>query len=189
MLMSLLLSLAVIPFGQHTYLVNLNVGILYFVAVSSISTIAIFMAGWSSGNRYAIIGAMRGVAMLISYEIPLVISLVGVVLIAGSMSLVDVVEAQQIPFILVQPLGALLFLLGVSAELNRTPFDIMEAESEIIAGYHTEYSGIKFGLIQAAEMAGVLAASGVMATLFLGGWTGPFMSSTLGPLWLSLIHI
>ena len=183
MLMSLLLSLAVIPFGQHTYLVNINVGILYFVAVSSISTIAIFMAGWSSGNRYAIIGAMRGVAMLISYEIPLVVSLVGVVLIAGSMSLVDVVEAQQIPFILVQPLGALLFLLGVSAELNRTPFDIMEAESEIVAGYHTEYSGIKFGLIQAAEMAGVLAASGVMATLFLGGWKGPFMSSTLGPLW------
>lgn len=186
MLMSLLLSLAVIPFAYNTYLADLNVAILYFVAVGSLSTIAIFMAGWSSGNKYAIFGAMRSVAMLISYEVPLVMSLVGVVLIAGSMSMVDVVEAQHVPFILVQPLGALIFLLGISAELNRTPFDIMEAESEIIAGYHTEYSGIKFGLIQAAEMAGVLAASGVLATLFLGGWTGPVFSSQLGAVWFLL---
>ena len=186
MLMSLLMSLAVIPFARNTYLANLNIGVLYFVAVGSISTIGIFMAGWSSGNRYAIFGAMRGVAMLISYEVPLVISLVGVVLIAGSMSLVSVVEAQTVPFILVQPLGAFIFMMGISAELNRTPFDIMEAESEIIAGYHTEYSGIKFALIQAAEMAGVLAASAMLATLFLGGWSGPFMSSQLGALWFLL---
>ena len=186
MLMSLLLSLAVIPFARNTYLANLNIGVLYFVAVGSISTLGIFMAGWSSGNRYAIFGAMRGVAMLISYEIPLVISLVGVVLIAGSMSLVSVVEAQTLPFILVQPLGAFIFMVGISAELNRTPFDIMEAESEIVAGYHTEYSGIKFGLIQAAEMAGVLAASAMMATLFLGGWSGPFLSSQLGAMWFLL---
>ena len=183
MLMSLLLSLAVVPFARNTYLANLNIGVLYIVAVGSISTIAIFMAGWSSGNRYAMFGAMRGVAMLISYEVPLVISLVGVVLIAGSMSLVDVVEAQTLPFILVQPLGALLFMIGISAELNRTPFDIMEAESEIIAGYHTEYSGVKFALIQAAEFAGVLAASAFMATIFLGGWSGPFLSGQLGALW------
>jgi NADH-quinone oxidoreductase subunit H len=124
--------------------------------------------------------------MLISYEIPLLMSLVGVVLIAGSMSLVSVVEAQTIPFILVQPLGALIFMVGISAELNRTPFDILEAESEIVAGYHTEYSGIKFALIQAAEFAGVLAASGVMATLFLGGWSGPFLSAQLGALWFLL---
>ena len=154
MLMALLLSLAVMPFARNTYLVNLNVGILYIIAVSSMSTIAIFMAGWSSANKYAMFGAMRGVAMLISYEIPLVLSLVGVVLIVGSMSLVSVVEAQTVPFLLVQPLGALVFMLGISAELNRTPFDILEAESEIVAGYHTEYSGIKFALIQAAEMAG-----------------------------------
>ena len=183
MLMALLLSLAVLPFARNTYLVNLNIGILYIVAVSSMSTIAIFMAGWASANKYAMFGAMRGVAMLISYEIPLVLSLVGVVLIVGSMSLVSVVEAQSIPFILVQPLGALVFMLGISAELNRTPFDILEAESEIIAGYHTEYSGIKFALIQAAEMAGVLAASGFLATIFLGGWSGPFLSSQLGALW------
>ena len=183
MLMALLLSLAVLPFARNTYLVNLNIGILYIIAVSSMSTIAIFMAGWASANKYAMFGAMRGVAMLISYEIPLVLSLVGVVLIVGSMSLVSVVEAQSIPFILVQPLGALVFMLGISAELNRTPFDILEAESEIIAGYHTEYSGIKFALIQAAEMAGVLAASGFLATIFLGGWSGPFLSSQLGALW------
>ena len=186
MLMSLLLSLAVVPFARNTYLANLNIGVLYIVGVGSISTIAIFMAGWSSGNRYAIFGAMRGVAMLISYEIPLVVSLVGVVLIAGSMSLVDVVEAQTLPFILVQPLGAFLFMMGISAELNRTPFDIMEAESEIIAGYHTEYSGVKFALIQAAEFAGVLAASAFMATIFLGGWSGPFLSGQLGALWFLL---
>ncbi|MQF69655.1 NADH-quinone oxidoreductase subunit NuoH [SAR202 cluster bacterium AD-804-J14_MRT_500m] len=186
MLMSLLLSLAVIPFGRNTYLVNLNIGILYFVAVGSISTIAIFMAGWSSGNRYAMFGAMRGVAMLISYEIPLVLSLAGVVLIAGSMSVVSVVEVQTLPLIVVQPLGAFLFFMGISAELNRTPFDIMEAESEIIAGYHTEYSGIKFALIQAAEMAGVLAASAMLATLFLGGWSGPFLSGELGSVWFLL---
>lgn len=183
MLMALLLSLAVMPFARNTYLVNLNVGILYIVAVSSMSTIAIFMAGWSSANKYAMFGAMRGVAMLISYEIPLVLSLVGVVLIVGSMSLVSVVEAQTVPFLLVQPLGALVFMLGISAELNRTPFDILEAESEIIAGYHTEYSGIKFALIQAAEMAGVLAASGFLATIFLGGWSGPFWSGQLGAFW------
>ena len=186
MLMSLLLSLAVVPFARNTYLADLNIGVLYIVGVGSISTIAIFMAGWSSGNKYAIFGAMRGVAMLISYEIPLVVSLVGVVLIAGSMSLVDVVEAQTLPFILVQPLGAFLFMMGISAELNRTPFDIMEAESEIIAGYHTEYSGVKFALIQAAEFAGVLAASAFMATIFLGGWSGPFLSGELGALWFLL---
>ena len=113
----------------------------------------------------------------------MVLSLVGVVLIVGSMSLVSVVEAQTVPFLLVQPLGALVFMLGISAELNRTPFDILEAESEIVAGYHTEYSGIKFALIQAAEMAGVLAASGFLATIFMGGWSGPFWSGQLGAFW------
>lgn len=186
MVMALLLSLAVLPLAKNTYLVNLNIGILYIVAVSSMTTIAIFMAGWASANKYALFGAMRGVAMLISYEIPLILSLVGIVLIAGSMSLVSIVEAQKLPFIMVQPLGALVFMMGISAELNRTPFDILEAESEIIAGYHTEYSGIKFALIQAAEMAGVLAASGFLATLFLGGWSGPFLSTQLGAFWFLL---
>jgi NADH-quinone oxidoreductase subunit H len=186
MLASLLLSLAVIPFARNTYLADLNIAVLYFIAVGTLSTLGVFMAGWSSGNKYAVFGAMRGVAMLISYEVPLIFSLVGVVLLAGSMSMVSVVEAQLIPFILVQPLGMLIFMLGISAELNRTPFDILEAESEIIAGYHTEYSGIKFALMQAAEMAGVLAASAVLSTLFLGGWSGPFLSGELGAMWFLL---
>lgn len=183
MVVPLIMILAVVPFARNTFLADLNVGVLYVVAVTSISTLGIFMAGWSSGNRYAMFGAMRGVAMLISYEIPTVLSLVGVVLIAGSMSLIDVVNAQTIPFLLVQPLGIIVFFLGISAELNRTPFDTVEAESEIVAGYHTEYSGIKFALIQMAEFGGVLAASAVIATLFLGGWSGPFLSGQLGALW------
>ena len=183
MMVPVLLGLAVVPFARNTFLVDLNVGVLYVLAVTSVGSLGVFMAGWASGNRYALFGAMRGVAMLISYEIPVVLSLVGVVLLAGSMSLVDVVEAQGIPFILVQPLGVMVFMLGVSAELNRTPFDIAEAESELVAGFHTEYSGTKFALIQAAEFGGVLAAAAVMATLFLGGWSGPFLSGQLGALW------
>ena len=186
MVMPLILVLAVIPFARNTALADLNVGVLYIVAVTSVTTLGIFMAGWSSGNRYAMFGAMRGVAMLISYEIPTVLSLVGVVLISGSMSLIDVVGAQTLPFVLVQPLGIFVFLLGVSAELNRTPFDIVEAESELTAGYHTEYSGIKFALIQMAEFGGVIAASGIIATLFFGGWSGPFLSGQLGALWFLL---
>ncbi len=186
MVVPLILMLAVIPIAKNTFLADLNVGVLYILAVTSVTTLGIFMAGWSSGNRYAMFGAMRGVAMLISYEIPAVLSLVGVVLIAGSMQMTQVVEAQWLPFILVQPLGVLVFLLGVSAELNRTPFDIVEAESELTAGFHTEYSGTKFLLIQTAEFGGVLAASAVMATLFLGGWSGPFLSGQIGAVWFLL---
>ena len=186
MVMPLILIVAVVPFAENTSLADLNIGVLYVVAVTSVSTLGIFMAGWSSGNRYAMFGAMRGVAMLISYEIPTVLSLVGVVLIAGSMNMTAVVGAQTVPFIVVQPLGVFVFLLGISAELNRTPFDIVEAESELTAGYHTEYSGVKFALIQMAEFGGVIAAGAVAATLFLGGWHGPFLSSQLGALWFLL---
>ena len=186
MVMPLILVLAVVPFAKNTYLADLNIAVLYIIAVPSITTIAIFMAGWASGNRYALFGAMRGVAMLISYEVPAVLALVGVVLIAGSMSMTDIVNGQSIPFLLVQPLGAFLFLVGISAELNRTPFDIVEAESELVAGFHTEYGGIKFALIQLAEFGAVLTTSGIMATLFLGGWSGPFLSGQLGALWFLL---
>ena len=186
MVMPLILMLAVIPFARNTSLADLNIGVLYIIAITSVTTLGIFMAGWSSGNRFAMFGAMRGVAMLISYEVPTVLSLVGVVLLAGSMQMTEVVNAQTLPFIIVQPLGMVVFLLGISAELNRTPFDIVEAESELTAGYHTEYSGTKFLLIQAAEFGGVIAASGVMATLFLGGWSGPFLSGQLGALWFLL---
>ena len=182
MLAPVVLMMAVVPFAKDTALANLNVGVLYILAVTSITSIAIFMAGWSSNNRYAMFGASRGVAVLISYEVPVVMSLLGVVLVAGSMSLADVVSAQTIPFLLVQPLAFFVFFVGTSAELNRTPFDLAEAESEIIAGYHIEYSGVKFALIQAAEFGAVLTSSAVMVTLFLSGWSGPF-SDYLGWAW------
>lgn len=185
MIAPLILMTAVIPFARDTALAGLNVGVLYLLAVSSLTTVAIFMAGWASNNRYAMFGAARAVAVLISYEVPVVLSLLGVVMVAGSMALGDVVAAQGLPFLLVQPLAFLVFLAGMSAELNRTPFDVAEAESEIIAGYHTEYSGIKFALIQAAEFGGVAVVSAIIATLFLGGWSGPW-SEYLGGLWFLL---
>ena len=182
MLAPLILMTAVIPFARNTALASLHVGVLYILAISSVTSIAIFMAGWSSNNRYAMFGAARAVAVLISYEIPVVLSLLGVVMVAASMSLGNIVEAQTLPFFLVQPLAFFVFMAGMSAELNRSPFDVAEAESEIIAGYHTEYSGVRFALIQAAEFGGVGVVSAIAATLFLGGWSGPW-SEYLGWLW------
>ncbi len=185
MVAPVLLVMAVVPFARNTALANLNVGVLYILAVTSVTSIAIFMAGWSSHNRFALFGAARGVAVLISYEVPVVISLLGVVMLAGSMSLADVVTAQTLPFIVVQPLAFFVFAAGTAAELNRTPFDMAEAESELISGYHTEYSGIKFAMIQAAEFGGVMVASAVITTLFLSGWEGP-AEEWLGWLWFLL---
>ena len=185
MVAPVILTMAVVPFAKNTALANLNVGVLYILAVTSVTSIAIFMAGWSSNNRFALFGAARGVAVLISYEVPVVVSLLGVVMVAGSMSLADVVTAQTLPFIIVQPLAFFVFVAGTTAELNRTPFDMAEAESELIAGYHTEYSGIKFAMIQAAEFGGVMAASAVITTLFLSGWEGP-AEEWLGWLWFLL---
>ena len=185
MMLPLVLMTAVIPFSYNTMLADLNVGVLFILAVSSASTIGIFMAGWSSNNRYALFGAARSVAVLISYEVPVVVSLLGIVMITGSMSLNSIVQAQTIPFLLVQPLALFIFVTGMSAELNRTPFDIAEAESEIIAGYHTEYSGIKFALIFATETGAMLVVSAIIATLFLSGWNGP-LENFLGWLWFLL---
>ena len=148
MVAAILLAAAVVPFGPDTFLADLNIGVLYFVGIPTIATVAMFLGGWGSGNRFALLGAARAVAMLISYEVPMIVSLAGVLLLAGSMSLVDVVEAQQLPFIVLQPLGFFVFLVAASAEMNRTPFDLMEAESELTAGFHTEYSGIRFALLQ-----------------------------------------
>ena len=185
MVMPVVLIMAVVPFAKDTALADLNVGVLYVLAIGSLTTVAIFIAGWSSNTRYAMFGAARGVAVLISYEIPVVLSLLGVVLVAGSMSLSDVVDAQTVPFLLVQPLAFFVFWAGSSAELNRTPFDVAEAESEIIAGFHIEYSGIKFALIQAAEFGATLAAAALIVTFFLSGWSGP-ASTYIGWLWFLL---
>jgi NADH-quinone oxidoreductase subunit H len=147
-----------------------------------VSTVGVFMAGWGSSNKYSLLGAMRNVAAVVSYEIPLVLAIVGVVLIAGSLSLNQIVVAQGIPFILLQPLGFLLFFAAGCAEINRSPFDLMEADSEIVAGFHTEYSGMKFAMFYLVEYAEAVAISAIIATLFLGGWRGPLL-----PPWLWLI--
>ena len=174
-----LLIFAVVPFQDGAALVDLNIGILYVVAISSVSAVGIFMAGWGSNSKYSLLGAMRNVAAVVSYEIPLILSIVGVVLITGSLSLNQIVIAQDIPFILLQPLGFLLFFIGGCAEINRSPFDLMEADSELVAGFHTEYSGMKFALFYLAEYAEALAISAIITTLFLGGWRGPLL-----PPWL-----
>ncbi len=173
---------AVVPFSDGASLVDLNIGILYVVAIASVSSVGILMAGWGSSNKYSLLGAMREVAAVISYEIPLVLSLIGVVLITGSMSLIQIVHAQDIPFILLQPLGFLIFFIAGCAEINRSPFDLMEADSELTAGFHTEYSGMKFGLFYLTEYGEALALSAIISTLFLGGWRGPLL-----PPWLWLL--
>ncbi|HCG91385.1 MAG TPA: NADH-quinone oxidoreductase subunit NuoH [Dehalococcoidia bacterium] len=178
-----IMVMGVIPLAPGVAMANLNIGILYILAITSVSSLGIFIAGWASNNRFAIFGAVRGVAVLISYEVPVVISLLGIVVVTGSMSLLDIVEAQALPFIMVQPMALLVFFIGSSAEMNRTPFDIAEAESEIIAGYHIEFSGIKFAVIQAAEYGAMIVTSIIIAVVFLGGWSGP-LPLTLGWLWL-----
>lgn len=167
---------AVVPFDNGWSLIgDLNVGILFVVAVSSVSTLGVFMAGWSSSNKYSLLGAMRMVAAVVSYEMPVVLSVAGVVLIAGSLSMNQIVAQQDIPFILLQPLGFLIFFAASCAEINRSPFDLMEADSELVAGFHTEYSGMKFALFYLVEYAEALGLSAIITTIFLGGWRGPVL--------------
>jgi NADH-quinone oxidoreductase subunit H len=176
------IMLAVVPFQDGALLADLNIGVLFVVAISSVTTVGVFMAGWGSSNKYSLLGAMRTVAAVVSYEIPLVLSIVGVVLVAGSLSLNRIVLAQDIPFILVQPLGFFLFFTAGCAEINRSPFDLMEADSELVAGFHTEYSGMKFAMFYLVEYAEAIAMSAIITTLFLGGWRGPLL-----PPWLWFI--
>ena len=174
-----LMIFAVVPFQDRALLADLNVGILYVVAISSVSAVGIFMAGWGSSNKYSLLGAMRNIAAVVSYEIPVVLAIAGVVLLAGSLSMNEIVKAQDIPFILLQPLAFLIFFIAGCAEINRSPFDLMEADSELVAGFHTEYSGMKFAMFYLAEYAEALAISAIITTLFLGGWRGPVL-----PPWL-----
>lgn len=174
-----LMIFAVIPFRDGAILADLNIGILYIVAVGSVSVIGIIMAGWSSANKYALISAMRTIAQVVSYEIPMSLAIISVVLLTGSLSMVSIVKAQTIPFILLQPLGFVIYLLAALAEVNRTPFDLLEAESEIVAGFNIEYSGIKFALFYLTEYAEALAISAIITTLYLGGWNGPYIPSIL----------
>ncbi len=181
-----LLIFAVIPFHNGYGLIpDLNIGLLYIVAISALSVVGVFMAGWGSGNKFSLIGGMRVIAQMVSYEVPLVLSLIGVVLVAGSLSINEIVAAQDIPFFVLMPLGFLIFLVAAMAEINRGPFDLLEADSELVAGFHTEYSGMKFAMFYLAEYGHALAMSAVAATLFFGGWRGPG-GEFIGVLWFLL---
>jgi NADH-quinone oxidoreductase subunit H len=163
---------AVIPISPTAFGTDVNVGVLYIVAIGSISTLGIIMAGWSSNNKYALLGAFRTVAQMISYEVPMVISLLVPVILAKTMGINSIVDAQHIWYIVVAPVAALIFLISSQAELGRAPFDITEAESEIVAGFHIEYTGMKFGLFYAGELLHALTIGGIFSSLFLGGWRG-----------------
>ena len=171
-LVPVLLVVAVIPFGEDSFVGTMNIGVLFILGVTSFNTIAIFMGGWASRNKYAMFGAMRSVAMLISYEVPMALAITGVLLIAGSMSLFEIVKQQNVPFMLVQPLGFFVFVTASLAEISRPPFDQIEAESELGGGYHTEYSGIKFAIFQTAEFMAPVIMALIVTTLFLSGYRG-----------------
>jgi len=193
------LTFAVLPFGRNMTLLDLDAGLLYFFAVGAGTELAVFMAGWSSRNKYSLLGAMRGIAQMISYEVPLILSAVTVVMMVGSLSPVDIVRAQDFT---ISPQGSqtgllphwfvftpwglagfLLFLTAAAAESNRSPFDLPEGESEIVAGYFLEYSGFKFAIFFMAEYFGMFAAGGMAATLFLGGYTAPISWLAWIPTW------
>jgi NADH-quinone oxidoreductase subunit H len=191
-----LVIMAVIPWGSSITIfgreiplsiADINVGVLYLVSIASISVYGIVLAGWSSNNKYAMMGGLRSSAQMVSYELALGLALIGPILIAGSMSLVDIVDAQNpVWFIVYQPIGALIFFIASIAEVNRAPFDMPEAEQELTAGYHAEYSGMKFALFFMAEYVKMIAISAIGATLFLGGFRGPFVDQLpiLGPFYL-----
>jgi NADH-quinone oxidoreductase subunit H len=168
---------AVIPIGKGSLgaLADLNIGILYLVAIGSFGAIAIFIGGWGSNNKYSLLGAMRAVAQLVSYEVPMVLSIVGVVIIVGSLQMSEIVDKQAVPFILLQPIGFMIYFLGALAELNRSPMDQIEAESELTTGYFTEYSGMRFGTFFLGEYINALAIATIVTTVFLSGWKGPVL--------------
>jgi NADH-quinone oxidoreductase subunit H len=180
-----LVSFAVIPFGDSVKIMgrsidlvvaDVNVGLLYLFAVSSLGVYGVVMGGWASNNKYSLLGSIRSSAQMISYELSLGLSIVGVLMIVGSLSLTKIVEAQSsVWFILCQPLGFIIYLISAVAECSRTPFDLTECENELVAGYQTEYSSMKFGLYYLGEYAHILVVSSLAVSLFLGGWQGPFL--------------
>ena len=172
-----IMLLAVLPFGPGLIGEDLNIGALYVVALGSVGTMAILMAGWGSNNKYALLGGFRVVAQLLSYEIPMILSILSAVLLAGTLSMQGIVEAQAGGrwFIFLMPAAFLIFLISAVAETGRSPFDLVEAESELIAGFHIEYSGMKFAWFFLAEFMNTFTLSAIATTLFLGGWRGPFV--------------
>ena len=180
---------AIIPFTPLHIGADLSIGILYFVAVGSIGAVKVMIGGWSSNNKYALLGAFRTIALIVSYEVPMILALLIPVLMAGSMGMQDLTRAQGgMWFIAVSPLAAIIFFVANLAETGRSPFDLLEAESELIAGYNIEYSGFKFGMFMAGEFMHVFTVAVLTAVLFLGGWWGPFVEQVpaLGFVWLGL---
>lgn len=176
-----LLMFVVIPFSDGLVVQDLDIGILYFFSVASMSTLGIFMAGWSSNNKYSLLGAMRSIAQSIAYEIPIILSILTIVFITQSLKLSDIVKYQQehLWFAIPQFIAFLVYVTSAIAELNRTPFDMPEAESELVAGFHTEYSGMQFAIYFMAEYANMFLVSAMATTLFLGGWSGPLLPGVL----------
>jgi NADH-quinone oxidoreductase subunit H len=168
-----LLMWAVIPFAPGLIGTNVNVGLFYVLAISSTSVVALLLAGWGSNNKYSLLGAFRSVAQLVSYEVPMVMALLIPIMLAGTMSMQGLVVSQDVWYVLVVPLSAIIFLISALAELGRTPFDLLEAESEIVAGYHIEYSGMKFAMFFLAEFINTLFMAALFTTIYLGGWRGP----------------
>jgi len=173
-MITILLSFAVIPFTREIVVVRLNIGLLFFLAMSSVGAYTVALAGWSSNNKYSLLGAVRGAAQMISYEVFMGIALMGVVIMSGTFNLTEIVEAQRkIWFFIPQFVGFVIFFIAGIAETHRLPFDIPEAESELIAGYHSEYSGMKFGMFFVGEYLGITLISALVTTLYFGGWLGP----------------
>jgi NADH-quinone oxidoreductase subunit H len=182
--MAALLDYVVIPFGTTRWgpliFRDLNIGVLYFAATSSLVVVGILMAGWGSNNKYALLGGLRSAAQMVSYEIPIGLALITVAMLAGSLSTVTIVNAQtRLWYIVSQPIAFLIFLIAATAESNRVPFDLVEAESELVAGYFSEYSGMRFALFQLGEYGEMFAMAAMAVTLFLGGWRGPFLPPLL----------
>ena len=189
-----LTSFAVVPIGPNFFVTDVNVGLLVFLAMSSLGVYALTLAGWSSNNKYALLGGLRSAAQMISYELALGLSTIGVILLAGSLSLVDIVHAQQgvfhlgpvpVPrwFVFTQPVAFVIFLITAFAETNRAPFDLPEGESELVGGFHTEYSSMKWAMFFLGEYMNMLTISSITVTLFLGGWNGPWLPESLQFLW------
>lgn len=175
-MVTVLMSFAIIPAAPGVVVADLNIGLLFFLGMSSLGVYSVVLAGWSSDNKYSLLGGLRAAAQMLSYEVFMGLSLMGVVLLAGSFSLADIVQAQQkMWFVIPQFPGFVLFLIAGVAETRRLPFDLPEAESELIAGFHSEYSGMKFGMFFVGEYLGVILISAMIATLFFGGWLGPVL--------------
>ena len=170
-----LVLFAVVPISKTFMITRINIGLLYILSIASVGVLGIILAGWASGSKYSLLGGLRSAAQMFSYEIFLGFSLMGPLMIAGSLDLVKIVEAQKVPLALYQPVAFIIYIIAALGEINRIPFDLPEAESELVAGFHTEYSGMKFAYFFLAEYANMLIVSAIATIVFLAGWKGPVL--------------